>query len=159
DDRLRMPQFQFSRSRKHKDESDEEFAVRQTWEEAHAREAVMTFVLGLVAEPVSLKYVNTPGPEKLAIVKGRQVLDRFNCAGCHQIQPGIYEFKPSDGAIARLEDNYKTAASQFAADHFFANHNAWAGLPSALPDRMTAFAVNPRELKKEDNDELPEDML
>src|SRR5262249_35476947 len=43
--------------------------------------------------------------------------------------------------------------------HFFANHNAWAGLPSALPDRMTAFAVNPRELKKEDNDELPEDML
>src|SRR5262249_22376161 len=44
DDRLRMPQFQFSRPRRHKDESAEEYESRKTREEAQAREAVMTFI-------------------------------------------------------------------------------------------------------------------
>ena len=62
---------------------------------------------GRRADP--LKYVNTPDPDRLAEVKGRQVLDKFNCAGCHQVRPGVYEFKPTQGrARTLLEDVYQT---------------------------------------------------
>ena len=50
-------------------------------EEAQAREAVATFVLGLVAESVPVKSINQPSGDRLAEVKGRQVLDKFNCNG------------------------------------------------------------------------------
>src|SRR5207237_468958 len=74
DERLRMPQFQFARGhiKPHPDESMDQAKLR---EEAEAREAVMTFILGLVAEPVPSKYLNDPAPDRLAEVKGRQVLE------------------------------------------------------------------------------------
>jgi cytochrome c2 len=144
DDRLRMPQFQFARSRKQADESDDDYLVRQEREEAEAREAVMTFVLGLTADPISLKYVNSPKPDRLAEVKGRQVIEKFNCAGCHQVQPGVYEFKPTVEAIDRLDKAYATAATKFPADHVFPGHNAWTGTPSPSPDRVIAHGTEPR---------------
>lgn len=64
-ERLRMPMFPF----------DEE-----------EREAVITFVLGLVNEPPAEKYIYNPKPEQKAIVDGRKVLERFNCAGCHTME-------------------------------------------------------------------------
>src|SRR6185436_3541312 len=81
DDRLRMPQFRFARSERREKETPEEFAARTQKEEAEAREAVMTFILGLVAEPPPAKFVNNPPPDRLAEVKGRQVLEKFNCGG------------------------------------------------------------------------------
>jgi cytochrome c551/c552 len=62
DERLRMPKFPFTEEQ---------------------REAVMTFVLGLVSEPPVDKYIYHPGPRMDAIVQGRHVLDKYNCAGCH----------------------------------------------------------------------------
>lgn len=62
DERLRMPKFPFT---------------------AEEREKVMTFVLGLVSEPPAEKYIYNPGPRQEAIVQGRHVLDKYNCAGCH----------------------------------------------------------------------------
>ena len=62
---LRMPQFHFT--------EDEV-------------EAVMTFVLGLVADPPIDKYVYHPPPRQRAIVEGHKVLEKFNCAGCHVLQ-------------------------------------------------------------------------
>jgi mono/diheme cytochrome c family protein len=144
DDRLRMPQFQFARVRKHKDETDEQFAERKLIEEAEAREAVMTFILGLVAEAVPLKYVNSPAPDRLAEVKGRQVLDKFNCSGCHQVQPGRYEFKKSKPAIKKLQGDWDEVSNKVLADHYFPNHNAWAGKPSPFADRFVAFGVQPQ---------------
>jgi hypothetical protein len=41
----------------------------------------------------------------LAEVKGRQVLDKFNCAGCHLVRPGVYEFKASEENLKGLEAN------------------------------------------------------
>ncbi|MCS7046956.1 MAG: c-type cytochrome, partial [Gemmataceae bacterium] len=93
DDRARMPQFRFARLRKKPGESARDFEARQYKEEADAREAVMTFILGLVAEQVPLKSTNQPTGDRLAEVKGRQVLDNFNCAGCHLIRPGVFDFK------------------------------------------------------------------
>lgn len=70
-DRLRMPQFPFN---------------------AKEREEVITFILGLVAEPPAAKYIYKPNPRQDAIVKGRRVLEAFNCAGCHTLDMNRWEF-------------------------------------------------------------------
>ena len=62
DERLRMPKFNFN---------------------AEEREAVMTFILGLTSEAPAERYIYRPGPRQEAIVQGRHVLDKYNCAGCH----------------------------------------------------------------------------
>jgi cbb3-type cytochrome oxidase cytochrome c subunit len=76
-ERLRMPQFSFS---------DEE------------REAVITFVLGLVADPPADEFVFHPGPRQRALVEGRTVLDKYNCAGCHILEAERWEieYQPGD---------------------------------------------------------------
>ena len=97
----------------------------------------MTFILGLVAEPIPLKYLNTPGPDRLAEVKGRQVLEKFNCTGCHQVRPGVYEFKPTKDTLDALEKTYQNYEKNNAKkDHVFPGHNAWTGLPQPWPDRL-----------------------
>jgi mono/diheme cytochrome c family protein len=144
EDRLRMPQFRFARLTPHDGESKEVFAARQDLAEAEAREAVMTFILSLVGEAVPAKYLNQPGRDRLAEVKGRQVIEKFNCAGCHQVRPGVYEFKPTNEAVEQLQAAYKTASSSFATDFHFAGHNAWVGTPATSADRMMAFATQPK---------------
>ncbi len=65
-ERLRMPQFPFT---------------------VEEREAVMTFVLGLVADPPSAKYIYQPDERMKAIGDGRKVLQKYNCGGCHVLEP------------------------------------------------------------------------
>ncbi len=128
DDRLRMPQFKFARSRQKAGESDTAYAIRLEKEEAEAREAVMTFILGLVAEPMPAQYLHKPTPEKQAEIIGRQVLDKFNCAGCHQIRPGVFEFDSrSPEVMSLLTRSYTEQAVNYAKDHVFQGHNAWFG--------------------------------
>jgi cytochrome c2 len=64
-ERLRMPQFPFS---------------------LEEREAIITFVLGLVAEPPREKYLFTPSERQRAIIQGKQVLEKYNCGGCHVLE-------------------------------------------------------------------------
>lgn len=64
-ERLRMPKFPFNDKQ---------------------REAVITFVLGLVKEPPATKFLFNPDARQQAIVDGRQVLERFNCGGCHTLK-------------------------------------------------------------------------
>ena len=54
-----MPQFKFARSHKKPARDKDQFEARELVDEAEAREAVMTFILGLVAEPVPLKSINS----------------------------------------------------------------------------------------------------
>jgi len=61
-ERLRMPQFPFT---------------------AQEREAVITFVLGLVADPPQPKYIFKARDRNAALAAGRQVLEKYNCGGCH----------------------------------------------------------------------------
>ncbi len=70
-ERLRMPLFPFN---------------------PEEREAVITFILGLVNEPPDEKFVYDPSPEQQAIVDGRAVLERFNCAGCHTMRMESWDF-------------------------------------------------------------------
>lgn len=69
-ERLRMPQFNLT---------DEQI------------EAIVTFVLGLVAEPPAAKFVYAADGRQLAIDEGRKVLDKYNCAGCHVLENGTWE--------------------------------------------------------------------
>jgi cytochrome c2 len=165
DDRSRMPQFKFAQLKpphppaapeKGKEakgkagkkaapvESHEDFLARAEVEEAAAREAVMTFVLGLVAEPIPLHYLNNPNPDRMAVVKGRQVLEKYNCNGCHLIQPGTYEFKRSKEVLAELDQFYKDNIQKTLNEEYpFTNHLAWRGRPQTAPDRFKVFAARP----------------
>ncbi len=142
DDRLRMPKFQFAhRVVQGEDEGDEAFAARKLREEAEAREAVMTFVLGLVAEPIPSRFVSSPQPDRAAEVKGRQILEKYNCGGCHQVRPGVFQFKPDDMTFGKLEEAYNNIQNTFASDHVFPEHNAWVGQPSPVAGRVMLHGI------------------
>ena len=49
------------------------------------REAIATFVLGLVAQPPNARYLPQPAPQRQAIIDGKKVLDRYGCAECHTL--------------------------------------------------------------------------
>jgi cytochrome c551/c552 len=74
-ERLRMPQFNFT---------------------PEERESVITFVLGLVAEPPAAKYVYKGTPRAQAIAKGSQLLEKYNCVGCHTtlMETWTFDYKP-----------------------------------------------------------------
>lgn len=59
-------------------------------------EAVMTFVLGLVSEPPAEKYHYQPDERQQAIVDGRFVLEKYNCAGCHTMKMDQWNFAYHD---------------------------------------------------------------
>jgi cbb3-type cytochrome oxidase cytochrome c subunit len=50
------------------------------------REAIITFVLGLVAQPPAARYLDQPGSRRRALVEGRQVIDQHGCAECHTLE-------------------------------------------------------------------------
>ena len=110
----------------------------------------MTFVLGLVADPIPAKYLAVPKGERLAEVKGRQLLDKFNCIGCHQARPGVYEFKPSDLVLDQLDQRLNAKAAEISKTHAFLDHNAWVGVPSPYPDRLMAFGTQPKANEEDD---------
>jgi hypothetical protein len=144
DDRLRMPQFRFARTERRPGETDAAYEARRNLEEAEAREAVMTFILGLVAEPVPLKFVNEPAGDRKHEVLGRKVLDKFNCAGCHLVRPGVYDFKITPEVKTRLQKAFETEKLTLKSDFNFLHNNAWVGSPSTRPGQLTAYAVHPR---------------
>ena len=71
-ERYRMPQFPFNQEQ---------------------REAVMTFVLGLVAEPPAPQYVHNPGPREQARLDGLVVAEQYNCGGCHQLRMDRWDIR------------------------------------------------------------------
>lgn len=157
DDRARMPQFQFTRQIKKKKESEADFQARAWKEEAEAREAVMTFVLGLVAEQIPMQHVHQPKNHRLAEVKGRQVLERFNCAGCHILRPGIFQFKSTPETRLSLTTRYNALqrSDAWKGDYpEFAPDFRWQGDPSAAgKDVLTAYGIP--SLEETDDEKNP----
>jgi len=65
DDRLRMPKFPFS---------EEDI------------DAIATFVLGLTAEPPAPEYLYNPSGVAGARIRGEQLIEKYNCSGCHMLE-------------------------------------------------------------------------
>ena len=123
-DRLRMPQFNLS---------------------AAQRESIMTFVLGLVAEPPPAKYVYQPDSRQAAVLAGAKVIEKFNCAGCHTLKmqrweidytPGKPKAPDISGEYAFLTPHYSPAeiAKSKAVDRRGLGHAEIHGLPEPKED-------------------------
>ena len=155
-DLARMPQFRFARARKHAGEDDKDFEARAWKEEAEAREAVMTFILGLVAEQVPMKMVHQARGDRLHEIKGRQVLDKYNCDGCHLIRPGAYEFKVSPTAMESLENAHRLGLNQTenSGMQVFPQHHFWSGRNPATPDRLVAPGVKAKLVADPDTEQI-----
>jgi cytochrome c551/c552 len=98
-DRLRMPLFGLS---------------------PQQRESVITFVLGLVAEPPPYEFVYHPDERKQAFIAGRRALEKYNCTGCHMLEPEKWtiEFPSGEfGAQASSpESTYPFMKTHFPSD-------------------------------------------
>src|SRR5260370_443249 len=103
---------------------------------------VMTFILGLVAETLPEKYLYKPSADKVAEIKGREVLEKFNCAGCHQVRPGAYEIKQSPAALDMLGKKYIDTINSdiYKGDIPFPGHSAWTGT-APVGDKLTLYGV------------------
>ncbi|MDG2206562.1 MAG: cytochrome c, partial [Pirellulales bacterium] len=106
-DRLRMPLFPWAAGVL---ETDAKEAKRNA-----EIEAIMTFVLGLVAEPPTAEYVYEPDTQKNAIVQGEKVLAKFNCAGCHTLELGRWDLAYRPGEFG---GNDATPVYPFLNPHF-----------------------------------------
>ncbi|MFH1268501.1 MAG: c-type cytochrome, partial [Planctomycetota bacterium] len=62
------------------------------------REAIITFVLGLVSDPPAADYVYQGDRRRQAIAEGRKVLDKYACAECHTLEMGRWrvEYDPEE---------------------------------------------------------------
>jgi hypothetical protein len=118
-ERLRMPQFPFS---------------------AEEREAVITFVLGLVADPPQPKYIFKAQPRNAALIAGRQVLEKFNCGGCHILglekwqvsyTPGEFGERPDPAVYPYLKPHFspQEIAASTKPDKRNELHATLQGLP------------------------------
>lgn len=66
-------------------------------------EAIMTFVLGLVSDPPKAEYVYSPTPRRQAEIEGMQVLEKYNCGGCHILKMERWEFDYHPDEIFLIE--------------------------------------------------------
>lgn len=125
-ERLRMPQFPFT---------------------AEQREAVITFVLGLVAEPPREKYLYKPSAEDAALIAGKKVLEKYNCGGCHVLETEKWKISYSPGDFGKQGTNptypfllphYNSAdlSAQAKPDGRSELHSVISGMPANSPDGL-----------------------
>jgi len=93
-ERYRMPQFPFDDKQ---------------------REAVMTFVLGLVAEPPAPQFVHRPGPREQARLDGLIVAEQYNCGGCHALEMDRWDVAFRPGGLGEASE---TPDYPFLSPHF-----------------------------------------
>jgi cytochrome c2 len=93
-ERYRMPKFPFN---------DEQ------------REAVMTFVLGLVAEPPAPQFIYHPSPREEARIAGLKVAEQYNCGGCHSLQMDRWDVRYKPGSLGEAP---AIADYPFLSPHF-----------------------------------------
>lgn len=67
---------------------------------AEEREAVITFVIGLVADPPAETFIYKPSPRKQAIQEGERILEKYNCGGCHILELEKWDLKYDPGHFA-----------------------------------------------------------
>ena len=63
------------------------------------REAVMTFVLGLVSEPPAPQFINQPSIQEQARLHGLVVAEQYNCGGCHSLEMDRWDIRHKPGSL------------------------------------------------------------
>ena len=123
-EKLRMPKFPF-------DDGD--------------REAVITFVLGLFADPPPAKYVYKPSPREQAIQEGKEVLAKYNCGGCHLLETERWDiaFEPETYGEQSLDELYPFVPKRFLPD---------TKTTSETPDRRNLIRATLRGMPTLNND-------
>ena len=132
EERARMPKFSFT---------DEQ------------REAVATVVLGLTGELIKPPYVYDPGLPKQAEVKGRRLMDKYNCVGCHVIKPGQYEYRATEEQAQELAARGK---GQFESEYSFPGHPVWS-VPEVNAGATMLLSAMPDGREDPDEAEDPDD--
>jgi cytochrome c2 len=137
EDRTRMPKFNIN---------DEE------------REAVATFVIGLVAEEINRSFVYNPPKPKRDAIHGMNLLHRYNCVACHVIKPGEYTMELSDKLAASLSAAGKSALDADFTEAMVAAHNGWSVDPKSISKgNKITFKGLPEGAQNPDDAENPED--
>jgi hypothetical protein len=142
-ERYRMPQFPFN---------DEQ------------REAVMTFVLGLVAEPPAPQFVHQPSPREQARLDGLVVAEQFNCGGCHTLAMDRWDvaFRPGALGEGSAIPDYPFLAPRFTpgqvdaslkADPSGRHHASLVGMPVLDPATGRPQLVDEDGVPIEEDDE------
>jgi len=142
-ERYRMPQFPF---------------------DAKQREAVMTFVLGLVAEPPAPQFVHQPSPREQARLKGLVVAEQYNCGGCHSLRMDRWDlrYKPDSLGSAQEVADYPFLAPHFApqdvaksleTDRQGRRHASLVGMPVLDPETGRPQRVDEEGTPVEEDDE------
>ncbi len=165
-DRLKMPQFAWGANAEYRaeveGESDAEVKQARVDGRNQEIEQVMTFVLGLVAEPAPGKYIYQPGPRREAIVRGEVVLQKYNCAGCHVLELDRWDisFAPESDELAL--DRHKILAPPppspiypFLEPHFTPEQVA----ASREPDARGRLSATLRGMPRLDRDGDQEEMV
>lgn len=142
-ERYRMPQFPFNDAQ---------------------REAVMTFVLGLVAEPPAPQFVHRPGPREQARLDGLVVAEQYNCGGCHTLEMDRWDvaFQPGGLGEAAETPDYpflaprftaKQVAESLASDSQGRHHASLVGMPVLNPQTGRPELVDEDGIPIEADDE------
>jgi len=122
------------------------------------REAVMTFILGLVAEPPAAKYVHRPDARKQAIAAGRKVLDRYACAQCHtlQMERWAFDFDPEvfEGPVAAPDYEFLRpdfSPEQIAASSRLDNRGLGSAEVVGMPSLDTSGRLQVADFDEDDD--------
>ena len=108
------------------------------------REAIITFVMGLVAQPPSDRHRYHPDRRRRAIIEGRKVLDRYGCAECHilRMERWAIRYDPQRFEEPVPIPEFDFIKPQFSADELArsarTDHRGWAhaqvvGMPRLEP--------------------------
>ena len=87
------------------------------------REQVVSFVLGLVADPPAKSFVYDPSPRNKALAEGRAVLEKYNCGGCHILGLETWELEFGDETFEEppIAVDYPFMIHQFSATELAAS--------------------------------------
>ncbi len=110
-ERLRMPQFSLT---------------------LEQREAIITFVLGLVADPPTPQYLYSPDARARALLQGQEVMTRYSCRGCHLVRAEKWD-------LAFTPDVYGQQTTQPTYP--------FVPVPLAKADLVRSRVIDPRGLR------------
>ena len=145
-ERLRMPQFPFT---------------------AEEREAVITFVLGLVADPPRRSTSISAKDRSAALIAGKQVLEKYNCGGCHILglekwqvsySPGEIGERPEPPVYPFLKPHFSPQEMAAAAKPDKRNelHATSSGLPPTEKDDGLPIVTDPDGSKLDNGSPYPQ---